>query len=153
MKYGGLSPDEALKLVTIYPARQLRIDAKTGSLETGKEADFVIWSGNPLSNYASVKQTWIDGRKYFDRAEDLEARKVFAAQREALVQKALPERLKELGSAKEGESDKKPDDKDKETSPPKVSVRHDHRHHRDRELEGLYGRGGDKHTCIQDASE
>jgi len=147
MKYGGLPPEEALKLVTIYPARQLRIDAKTGSLETGKDADFVIWSGHPLSNYASVKQTWVDGRKYFDRAEDLEARKAFAGQREALVQKALTERLKELGSAKEGEGEKKPDDKE---SPPKLSARQIHRDH---ELEGLYGSGGDKHTCIQDASE
>ena len=150
MKYGGLSPDDALKLVTIYPARQLRIDAKTGSLETGKDADFVIWSGHPLSNYASVKQTWIDGRKYFDRAEDLEARKAFATQRDALVQKALTERLKELGSAKEGESDKKPEEKEKEPSPPKHSARH---HQREHELQGLYGSGGDKHTCIQDASE
>ena len=147
MKYGGLSPDEALKLVTINPARQLRIDAKTGSLETGKDADFVIWSGNPLSNYASVKQTWIDGRKYFDRAEDAEARKSFAAQREALVQKALIERLKDLGSSKEGESDKKADDKE---PPPKVSQ---HEKHRERELEGLYGNGHDKHTCIEDASQ
>ena len=147
MKYGGLSPDEALKLVTIYPAKQLRIDAKTGSLETGKEADFVIWNGNPLSNYATVRQTWIDGRKYFDRAEDLEARKAFTAQREALVQKALTERLKELGSAKEGEGEKKPDDKE---SPPKISARQAQRDH---ELEGLYGSGHDKHTCIQDASE
>jgi imidazolonepropionase-like amidohydrolase len=147
MKYGGLSPDDALKLVTINAARQLRIEAKTGSLETGKDADFVIWSGNPLSNYASVKQTWVDGRKYFDRAEDLEARQAFAAQREALVQKALTERLKELGSGKEGEGDKKPDDKE---PPPKISARQLHREH---ELEGLYGSGHDKHTCIQDASE
>jgi imidazolonepropionase-like amidohydrolase len=142
MKYGGLSPEEALKLVTINSARQLRTDAKTGSLEIGKDADFVIWSGNPLSNYASVKQTWIDGRKYFDRAEDAEARKSFAAQREALVQKALTERLKELGSGKEGDSDKKPDDKE---SPPKISR---HENHREHELEGLYGSGHDKHTCI-----
>jgi imidazolonepropionase-like amidohydrolase len=147
MKYGGLSPEEALKLVTINSARQLRIDAKTGSLETGKDADFVIWSGNPLSNYASVKQTWIDGRKYFDRAEDGEARKAFAAQREALVQKALTERLKELGSGKEGDSDKKPDDKE---APPKISR---HENHREHELEGLYGSGQDKHTCIEDASQ
>lgn len=147
MKYGGLSPEEALKLVTINSARQLRIDAKTGSLETGKDADFVIWSGNPLSNYASVKQTWIDGRKYFDRAEDAEARKAFAAQREALLQKALTERLKDLGSGKEGDSDKKPDDKE---SPPKISQ---HENHREHELEGLYGSGHDKHTCIEDASQ
>jgi imidazolonepropionase-like amidohydrolase len=142
MKYGGLSPEEALKLVTINPARQLHIDAKTGSLETGKDADFVIWSGNPLSNYASVKQTWIDGRKYFDRAEDAEARQTFAAQREALVQKALAERLKEIGSGKDDDSDKKGDDKE---APPKISR---HQSHRERELEGLYGSGHDKHTCI-----
>src|SRR3712207_9373369 len=65
------------------------------SLEAGKDADFVVWSAHPLSNYAHVKQTWIDGRKYFDRAEDAEARKSFAAQREALIQKALAERVKE----------------------------------------------------------
>ncbi len=103
MKYGGLSADEALKLVTINPAKQLRIDAKTGSLEVGKDADFVIWNGNPLSNYTRVEQTWIDGRKYFDRAEDAEAQKSFAAQREALVQKALAERVKELAKGKDGE--------------------------------------------------
>ncbi len=112
-KYGGMSPEEALKLVTIYPAKQLRIDARTGSLEPGKDADFVIWNGNPLSNYSTVKQTWIDGRKYFDRVEDAEARKTFAAQHQALVQKALPERMKELGSGKEGDSKEKPDDKEK----------------------------------------
>ncbi len=117
-----MSADEALKLVTIYPAKQLRIDAKTGSLEPGKDADFVIWDGNPLSNYTRVKQTWIDGRKYFDRAEDAEARKTFAAQREALVQKALTERMKELGKPKEGD-EKKPDDKDAKPSPHTLASR------------------------------
>ncbi|MEY2498402.1 MAG: hypothetical protein QOD12_1958 [Verrucomicrobiota bacterium] len=143
MKYGGMTAEEALKLVTIYPAKQLRIDGKTGSLEAGKDADFVIWSGNPLSNYTNVKQTWIDGRKYFDRAEDAEARKTFAAQREALIQKALPERMKELGSGgKEGDSkDKKGDDKEK---PPR------HEQHRAHELESLYGDGSDKHTCTEE---
>ncbi len=143
MKYGGMSAEEALKLVTIYPAKQLRIDGKTGSLEAGKDADFVIWSGNPLSNYTNVKQTWIDGRKYFDRAEDAEARKTFAAQREALIQKALPERMKELGSGgKDGDSkDKKGDEKEK---PPR------HEQHRAHELESLYGDGTDKHTCTEE---
>jgi hypothetical protein len=145
MKYGGLSPEDALKLVTINPAKQLRIDAKVGSLETGKDADFVIWTANPLSNYARVQQTWIDGRKYFDRAEDAEARKAFAAQREALVQKALVERLKEIGPGKEGDSEKK-DDKE----PPKISA---HARHRDRELAPIYGNGEDKHTCMEDAQE
>ncbi|MEY2500279.1 MAG: hypothetical protein QOI07_613 [Verrucomicrobiota bacterium] len=145
MKYGGLSPEDALKLVTINPAKQLRIEAKTGSLENGKDADFVIWTGNPLSNYARVQQTWIDGRKYFDRAEDTEARKSLAAQREALVQKALVERLKEIGPGKEGDGEKK-DDKE----PPKLSAAEIHRA---RELAPIYGDGHDKHTCIEDAQE
>ncbi|HZE58557.1 MAG TPA: amidohydrolase family protein [Chthoniobacterales bacterium] len=144
-KYGGLSPEDALKLVTIDPAKQLRIDAKVGSLENGKDADFVIWTANPLSNYARVQQTWIDGRKYFDRAEDAEARKTFATQREALVQKALVERLKEIGPGKEGDGEKK-DDKE----PPKISA---FEKHRADELAPIYGNGGDKHTCMEDASE
>jgi len=145
MKYGGLSPEDALKLVTINAAKQLRIDAKVGSLEAGKDADFVIWTANPLSNYARVQQTWIDGRKYFDRTEDAEARKTFGVQREALVQKALVERLKEIGPGKEGDSEKK-DDKE----PPKISA---HERHRDRELAPIYGNGEDKHTCMEDAQE
>jgi imidazolonepropionase-like amidohydrolase len=145
MKYGALSPEDALKLVTINPAKQLRIEARTGSLENGKDADFVIWTGNPLSNYARVQQTWIDGRKYFDRAEDTEARKSFAAQRETLVQKALVERLKEIGPGKDGDSEKKD-----EKEPPKLSAREKHREH---ELSPIYGDGRDKHTCMEDAQE
>lgn len=137
MKYGGMPADEALKLVTIYPARQLRVDAKVGSLEAGKDADFVIWNGNPLSNYARVNQTWIDGRKYFDRAEDAEARKTFAAQREALVQKALAERLKDLAKPK----DDKAKEDSREGKTPDVHRRADHG--------GLYGNGADKHTCTE----
>lgn len=139
-KYGGMSPEEALKLVTIYPAKQLRIDARTGSLEPGKDADFVIWNGNPLSNYSTVKQTWIDGRKYFDRVEDAEARKTFASQHQALVQKALPERMKELSSGKEGDSKEKSDDKEKPPSREK---------HRAHEIDLLYG-NGKQHSCTED---
>ncbi|TLY32950.1 MAG: hypothetical protein E6K56_02110 [Ignavibacteria bacterium] len=67
VKYGGLSEEEALKFVTINPAKQLQIDKRAGSLEAGKDADFVLWSGDPLSTYSICEQTWIDGRKYFDR--------------------------------------------------------------------------------------
>lgn len=70
VRYGGLEPHEALKLVTINPARQLRIDGRTGSLELGKDADLAIWNGDPLSTYTRCQQTWIDGRKYFDIEED-----------------------------------------------------------------------------------
>ncbi len=74
IKYGGLSPEEAIKLVTINPAKQMGIDRYVGSLEEGKDADFVIWDGDPLSPFSRVLQTWIDGRKYFDREVDLKMR-------------------------------------------------------------------------------
>src|SRR5205807_2423523 len=64
VKYGGLSEEEALKFVTINPAKQLQIDKRAGSLEAGKDADFVLWSGDPLSTYSICEQTWIGGRKY-----------------------------------------------------------------------------------------
>ncbi|MCZ6852221.1 MAG: amidohydrolase family protein, partial [Planctomycetota bacterium] len=60
VRYGGLDPQDALNFVTINPARQLRIDHRTGSLEVGKDADFVIWSESPLSTYARCEQTWIE---------------------------------------------------------------------------------------------
>ncbi len=88
VRYGGVPETEALDLVTINPARQLGIDARVGSLEPGKDADFVIWSGDPLSSYAVAEQTWIDGRKYFDRADDLAARAARAAERERLLAEA-----------------------------------------------------------------
>ena len=75
VRYGGLEPHEALKLVTINPARQLRIDDRTGSIEVGKDADFVIWNGDPLSTFTRCEQTWIDGRKYYDLAENEELAK------------------------------------------------------------------------------
>lgn len=66
IKYGGLSEEEALKLVTLNPAKLLGIDKQVGSLEVGKDADLVIWSDNPLSMYARVKMTFIEGARYFD---------------------------------------------------------------------------------------
>ncbi|MCA9191862.1 MAG: amidohydrolase family protein [Planctomycetales bacterium] len=69
VKYGGVEPSEALKFVTLNPAKQLRIDPYVGSLEPGKHADFVLWNRSPLSALSMCMQTWIDGRKYFDRQE------------------------------------------------------------------------------------
>jgi imidazolonepropionase-like amidohydrolase len=96
VKYGGLSEVEALALVTINPARQLGVGDRIGSLEPGKDADFVIWSDNPLSTFAVVEQTFIDGAKYYDRAEDRAARDRVARERERLVQAILPERSKAI---------------------------------------------------------
>jgi imidazolonepropionase-like amidohydrolase len=67
MHWGGLSEDEALALVTINPAKQLRIDTRVGSLEAGKDADVVIWNKHPLSTYAIVDRVYIDGQQYYDR--------------------------------------------------------------------------------------
>ncbi|MHB9030053.1 MAG: amidohydrolase family protein, partial [Candidatus Latescibacterota bacterium] len=87
VKYGGVPEEEALKFVTINPAKQLRIDRMTGSLEKGKDADFVIWNGHPLSSYTACEQTWIDGRRYFDRAEDRELRARMEKERAELLRK------------------------------------------------------------------
>jgi imidazolonepropionase-like amidohydrolase len=69
-RYGGLSDEEALALITINPAKQLGIDAFVGSIETGKHADLVIFDQHPLSIYAVPQMTFVDGIKYFDRGTD-----------------------------------------------------------------------------------
>lgn len=102
MKYGSVPAAEALKFVTLNPAKQLRIDQQVGSLEAGKDADLVVWSGDPLSCLSRCEQTWIDGRRYFDRAEDLARRKQAQAMRATLVQKILASGAEMAG---EGETD------------------------------------------------
>jgi imidazolonepropionase-like amidohydrolase len=67
VRWGGLNEDEALALVTINPARQLRIDNRVGSLEVGKDADIAVWTHHPLSSYAIADRVYIDGRQYYDR--------------------------------------------------------------------------------------
>ncbi|HQR02365.1 MAG TPA: amidohydrolase family protein, partial [Ferruginibacter sp.] len=64
VKYGGMSEEEALKMVTINPAKMLHVDSKVGSLKVGKDADIVIWSDNPLSIYAKAEKTIVDGIIY-----------------------------------------------------------------------------------------
>jgi len=68
VKYGGTPEAEALKFVTLNPAKQLHIEARVGSLEPGKDADFALWSKSPLAATTVCLQTWIEGQKYFDRA-------------------------------------------------------------------------------------
>ncbi len=89
VKYGDVDPEQALKFVTLNPAKQLGIDRHVGSLEPGKHADLVVWNGPPLSPLSVCQQTWIDGRKYFDREEDLAARSQVQSMRAALVQRIL----------------------------------------------------------------
>jgi imidazolonepropionase-like amidohydrolase len=87
MRYGGLSATEALAMVTINPAKQLGIDDKVGSIETGKSADLVLFDKDPLSDYSKPLKVWIDGNQYFDRAKDLDARAEFAKKKKALLDK------------------------------------------------------------------
>lgn len=89
VKYGGIAPAEALKFVTLNPAKQLRIEQYVGSLEAGKHADFVVWNKSPMSNFARCEQTWIDGRRYFHREEDNQLRAKIATMRNTLIQKIL----------------------------------------------------------------
>ena len=92
MRYGGLSPEEALKLVTLNPAKQLRIDTRTGSLETGKDADFVIWNGEPLSAFSRCEETWIDGVRRYSRTEESELNaKVLKSRGELLAKASAPD--------------------------------------------------------------
>ncbi|MDB6025932.1 MAG: amidohydrolase [Verrucomicrobiales bacterium] len=88
VKFGGTPEEEALKFVTINPAKQLRIDKHVGSLEVGKDADFVIWSKSPLDSSTVCLQTWIDGKKYFDRDLDAQRTEAMVKERAAILEKA-----------------------------------------------------------------
>ncbi len=86
MKYGGLTEEEALKLITWNPAWQLGIQERVGSIEAGKDADFAIWTAHPLSVYARVDMTFIDGDIFFDRQADLARRPQLEQERKTLEQ-------------------------------------------------------------------
>src|SRR5688572_22069581 len=86
MRYGGLTEEEALRLVTLNPAIQLGIDKRTGSIDVGKDADLAVWSAHPFSVYARVEQTFVDGELLFDRAADIARRPALEAERKALEQ-------------------------------------------------------------------
>jgi imidazolonepropionase-like amidohydrolase len=83
-KYGGVPEEEALKMITLNPAKQLGIDKRTGSLEAGKDGDIVIWNTHPFSPYSHPEMTLIEGVVYFDRAKDIANRAELAKEREAL---------------------------------------------------------------------
>lgn len=89
IKYGGMRPEDALKMCTINPAIQLKVDRFVGSVEVGKDADLVLWNGNPLSNFSHVEQTYVDGRCYFDRQRDTNLRQRDRTLRALLEQRAL----------------------------------------------------------------
>ena len=87
VKYGGVSEEDALKMVTLNPAKMLHVDDKVGSLKVGKDGDVVVWSDNPISIYAKSLYTIVDGTIYFDRQKDEQMQKQVDAERLRLVRK------------------------------------------------------------------
>lgn len=84
MKYGGVPEEDALKMITLNPAKQLGIDKRTGSVEVGKDADLVIWNAHPFSVYARPEITMIEGDIYFDRTKDIQRRAEMEKERQEL---------------------------------------------------------------------
>ncbi|NJB87035.1 imidazolonepropionase-like amidohydrolase [Lewinella marina] len=87
--FGGVSEEEAWKFVTLNPAKMLHIDDRVGSVKAGKDADLVLWNDNPLSIYARAERTYIDGKEYFNRAENEARREALLRERNALIQASL----------------------------------------------------------------
>lgn len=107
VKYGKISEEEALKFVTINPAKLLHIDDKVGSIKVGKDADIVLWTDNPLSIYAKVQQTYVDGICYFDADRDKQMRDDINKERARLIQKMIAAKVKGDAPQKGGSVKKK----------------------------------------------
>ena len=88
VRWGDMNDDQAIALVTLNPAKQLRIDQRVGSLDVGKDADVVMWSHHPLSTYAIVEKTFIDGIVYYDRVQDLARLEMVEKEKAALTGRA-----------------------------------------------------------------
>lgn len=89
VKYGGVSEEEALKFVTLNPAKLLHLDKQMGSIKVGKDADMVLWTDHPLSVYAKPEKTMVDGRILFDLAIDKQKRAAMEKERERIIQLML----------------------------------------------------------------
>ncbi|MGH9752568.1 MAG: amidohydrolase family protein [Blastocatellia bacterium] len=87
IKYGGLTDEEALRFITLNPAKQIKMDHRIGSIDVGKDADLAIFNAHPFSIYARVEMTLIEGEVYFDRKEDLNRRELIAKEKKELIEK------------------------------------------------------------------
>lgn len=87
--YAGMKPEDAWNMVTINPAKLLRVDERVGSIQEGKDADIVLWNADPLSIYARAEKTWVDGILFFDREKEPEIRARVQAERNRLIQLML----------------------------------------------------------------
>jgi len=87
VKYGGMSEEDVLNMVTINPAKMLHLDDHMGSITLGKDADVVLWSGHPLSVYSIAEKTIVDGKVYYDLEKDKANREYIVKERARLIQK------------------------------------------------------------------
>jgi len=110
MKYGGLTEEEALRLCTINPAKQLRLDSRIGSIEVGKDADLAIWTGHPLSTYSRVESTFVEGEMLFDRQRDLQLRKDLAKEKSDRLKKEADDEAAKKKKDAAAAPAKKPED-------------------------------------------
>lgn len=92
VKYGGVTEEEAWKMVTINPAKLLHLDSRVGSIKEGKDADVVLWSDHPLSVYAKAEKTIIEGVVYFDLQQDAQKRIAIHTERNTLQKMMLQEK-------------------------------------------------------------
>jgi imidazolonepropionase-like amidohydrolase len=90
LKYGGLTENDALAMITLNPAKQLGIDDRVGSIDTGKDADLVLYDKDPLSQFAKVQKVLIDGTVYFDRDKEVSGRPARELEKNRLVEKEKP---------------------------------------------------------------
>ncbi len=118
IRYGGLTRDEALKLVTLNPAVQLGIDKRVGSIDIGKDADLAIYDHDPLSAYAVVQKTLIDGRVYFDRDKEIAGRPALEKEKQDLLEKTKKKAEEEKKAAAKKSEDKKSEEKKPEDKKP-----------------------------------
>ncbi|MGJ8759264.1 MAG: amidohydrolase family protein [Polaribacter sp.] len=93
VKYGGMTELEAWNMVTINPAKLLHIDDRVGSIKVGKDADVVLWSHHPMSIYAKVEKTIIEGKVFFDRNEDIKKREAIKQEKSKLINMMLQEKM------------------------------------------------------------
>ncbi len=91
VKYGGLSKEEALRMLTLYPARQLHLEDRVGSLEVGKDGDLVLLTGDPFDTRSRVKTTVVDGIVYFDADREEATRGEPVRELPAMDYAAVPE--------------------------------------------------------------
>ncbi|WP_396164777.1 amidohydrolase family protein [Flavobacterium sp.] len=96
LKYGGVTEEAAWNFVTLNPAKLLQVDDKVGSIKIGKDADVVLWSDNPLTIYATVEKTVVDGIIFFDLDQEKAKNETVQKERNELINLMLDAKNKGL---------------------------------------------------------